>query len=645
LIQILEVVLYSHDGRTRSLPLEPGRLNVITGESESGKSALLEIIRYCLASSDFGVPEGVISRAVAWYGLRLQVPGGEVFVARPRPDAGRLTTTDMMFRHGRKVAAPPPSEMAVNSNVEVVEWEIGRLMGLAENASPLSDTATRRQTEAKLDHSLFFCLQRQGEVANRDLLFHRQAEDFVGTAIRDVLPYFLGAVPPDYVLSRARLRQTQKELAREEQLLARAQASKESERNETILLLNEAHEVGLIEAQRWEEIADVAVLRHLLDVALNSNSAETQVALAGEAFTSLRTRRAELAAKYREMQATKVLAERLLGEQKDYTGALESQDRRMAAVELLPDPAADGSCPVCGQLAPDMPTVRDLRADLEGLRESLSSASRDEPRLTRILSKVEEDQTDLADQLSQVQASMDELAREAEVVERVGRLLNEQSYVRGRIDHFVKASQSADDPALAAAGGRILELKRLIRLLEQKTDYDTVRDNVTSTLNLIGQDMLTWAHELQLGYAEGAVRIDWAKLTVVADRAEGRTPLNKMGGGKNWVGYHLISYLALHKHFIENKLPVPSFVVFDQPTQAFYPPSAVGPERKIQDSDRASVGLMFALLREVAAQLAPRLQIIVMDHENPDRPGLPAVVVEEWREGRKLVPADWPQRA
>jgi hypothetical protein len=550
----------------------------------------------------------------------------------------------MMFRQGRKVAAPPPTEMAANSNVEVVEWEIGRLMGLGENASPLSDTATRRQTEAKLDHSLFFCLQRQGEVADRFTLFHRQAEDFVGTAIRDVLPYFLGAVPPDYVLSRARLRQAQKELAREEQLLARAQASKDSERSETILLLNEAHEVGLTEAQRWDDITDSSVLRHHLEAALNSISAETQVSLAGQAFGSLRTRRAELAAKYRELQATKVLAERLLGEQKDYTVVLESQDRRMAAVELLPEPAADGSCPICGQLAPDMPAVSDLRADLDSLRDSLATASRDEPRLNRILTKVEEDQTGLTDQLSHVQASMDELAREAEVVERLGRLLNEQSYVRGRIDHFLKASQSAADPALAAAGGRILELKRTIRLLEQKTDYDTVRENVTSTLNLIGQDMLSWARELGLGYAEGAVRIDWARLTVVADRADGRTPLNKMGGGKNWMGYHLVAYLALHKYFIENNRPVPSIVVFDQPTQAFYPPTAVGPERKIQDSDTASVGLMFALLREVATQLAPRLQIIVMDHENPDRPGLPSVVVEEWREGRKLVPADWPQR-
>jgi hypothetical protein len=107
----------------------------------------------------------------------------------------------------------------------------------------------------------------------------------------------------------------------------------------------------------------------------------------------------------------------------------------------------------------------------------------------------------------------------------------------------------------------------------------------------------------------------------------------------------LVAYLALHKYFIENKRPVPSFVVFDQPTQAFYPPTAVGPDRRIQDSDRASVGLMFALLRDLAKQLSPRLQIIVMDHENPDRPGLPTVVVEEWREGRKLVPADWPQKA
>ena len=43
-VQILDIVLYSHDGRQRALPLKAGRVNVITGASKTGKSALIDIV-------------------------------------------------------------------------------------------------------------------------------------------------------------------------------------------------------------------------------------------------------------------------------------------------------------------------------------------------------------------------------------------------------------------------------------------------------------------------------------------------------------------------------------------------------------------------------------------------------------------------
>jgi DNA repair ATPase RecN len=60
-MQILAIVVYSHGGQRRVIPLQPGRLNVITGESRSGKSAVLEIVRYCLGSEELRAPVGIIT--------------------------------------------------------------------------------------------------------------------------------------------------------------------------------------------------------------------------------------------------------------------------------------------------------------------------------------------------------------------------------------------------------------------------------------------------------------------------------------------------------------------------------------------------------------------------------------------------------
>lgn len=42
-IQILDIVLYSTQGARRVLSLRPGEMNIITGDSKTGKSALISM--------------------------------------------------------------------------------------------------------------------------------------------------------------------------------------------------------------------------------------------------------------------------------------------------------------------------------------------------------------------------------------------------------------------------------------------------------------------------------------------------------------------------------------------------------------------------------------------------------------------------
>src|SRR5690242_6468771 len=83
-MQILDIVLYSRDGRTKIVSLSPGAVNIITGASSRGKSALLDVIDYCLGSGEFRIP-GLIARSVQWFGLRIQLASSQVFIARPNP--------------------------------------------------------------------------------------------------------------------------------------------------------------------------------------------------------------------------------------------------------------------------------------------------------------------------------------------------------------------------------------------------------------------------------------------------------------------------------------------------------------------------------------------------------------------------------
>ena len=60
-IQLKEVAIYSLDGsKRRIITFETGKLNIIYGASQTGKSAIIPIIDYCLCSTTNRIPAGTI---------------------------------------------------------------------------------------------------------------------------------------------------------------------------------------------------------------------------------------------------------------------------------------------------------------------------------------------------------------------------------------------------------------------------------------------------------------------------------------------------------------------------------------------------------------------------------------------------------
>ena len=66
---IKKIVLWLKNGDTRILKFKNDKVNVITGNSKTGKTAILEIIDYCLCGSDSNISYEHIGENVLWYGL------------------------------------------------------------------------------------------------------------------------------------------------------------------------------------------------------------------------------------------------------------------------------------------------------------------------------------------------------------------------------------------------------------------------------------------------------------------------------------------------------------------------------------------------------------------------------------------------
>src|SRR5258708_3438900 len=264
-MQILEVVLYNRNGAKRVLYLRPGEVNIITGQSHTGKSALIQIVSYCLGGSRCDVPAGRIVDTVGWFGLLLQIGSEKIFVARENPFPERSSTaTAFMVRSVSESPSVAPS--VANMDLGTFEDNLTRIVGISANLHVPPPGSTRHALAANIRHALFYCFQHQTEIATNQALFHRQqgqAADFLSQAVKDTLPYFLGAIQENELaleeqlaFARRELRQLEAESRQNEQIrgvgVAKAQA-----------LLQEPVAVGLLAAGPLPDT--VSGLRRMMD--------------------------------------------------------------------------------------------------------------------------------------------------------------------------------------------------------------------------------------------------------------------------------------------------------------------------------------------------------------------------------------------
>ena len=191
-MKIKSIHIYSHDGQRRDLQFKVDGLNVITGRSSTGKSALSEIIEYCMGRSTFNVPEGVIRDKVAWFAVIYQFPQEQVLIAKPTPTGGGTSCSIAMQRRGVHLAAPAFDELMVNTDDDTVVVLLSRLLGIPENRTDVAIEHSRDSYDANIKHTYYYLFQKQGLVANKDQLLYRQNEAFQPQAIRDTLPILLG---------------------------------------------------------------------------------------------------------------------------------------------------------------------------------------------------------------------------------------------------------------------------------------------------------------------------------------------------------------------------------------------------------------------------------------------------------------------
>lgn len=640
---IRAIVIYSHTGAQRIVPFRSHGLNIITGKSKTGKSAIIDIVDYCLGRGSFNVAEGAIRKRVAWFGLHIAKGSDEVFIARNNPGPGASTGSKVYFRRGNVDVYPTLETISKNTTESSLKEFVTRFTGIAENEHrPL--TGTRRPLEANISHALWLCFQKQNTIASQDQLFHRMNEQFLPQDLKDTFPYFLGAVDESHFLLMGELDELQRRLKLLEATESKQLQTIEVSRSRVTRVLNEGKKVGLV-GQDYQAVDDT-VFRYLATVAEFQMDEAELISDFGETIQRLRGEQTTLQNRLGDLNQDIRAARSFLSDQTDFSREVTEQRARLKSIELFrSEVASPHQCPFCeSELQAPIPKVDEVNQSLREVSEQLEGVYRDSPHIQRHITELEATILRASDDLRLVQRELQKSVMEdAAANARQDQMLARGKFL-GRLAELLESvSPQADDDGIAS---QIAEVRELIAGIKSRINNDETESRLETILSFISEKMTEYSKNLDLEHSGSSLRLDLKKLTVVANTVDGPIPLTRMGSGENWVGYHVLSHLALHWWLRMKERPVPAFLIFDQPTQAYYPPDSTegGLDQIEKDADRTAVQALFKLMATACAEILADFQLIVLDHAHLKDEWFESAIVAEWRGDEALVPYDWPEK-
>lgn len=329
--------------------------------------------------------------------------------------------------------------------------------------------------------------------------------------------------------------------------------------------------------------------------------------------------------------------------------ALNVQRDRLSVAKWLRSLEAQAICPVCES------TLRDRNASLDELVGILESVEGNLQRIqatpaafNREIVRVQKEIDFELERLTGVTIRRVEVERRSQTVREASYKASETSRFLGTLDRGLEMQEVLGvDGTLQEEIEKLRGRQKRLSLIvsgagiEQRQRSALGRITAFSTRILPGLDAERPNDPIELSITDLTLRV------------KGRTRedyLWEIGSGANWLAYHVTISLALQQFFLEDlRSPVPGFLVYDQPSQVYFPRKLAGmgqsatDDPALPDEDIEAVRKVFAVFSKLVADAKGKLQVIVLDHASDSVWGdVPNVhLVEEWRGGLKLVPTDW----
>jgi hypothetical protein len=651
---IQEVAYYSHDGRVRKLIFEIGKVNIITGASGTGKSAVIQTIDYCFGSTECQIPAFIADRVSA---VAIKMINGptQAVVGRLIRTGKSKTSHQMFFDYGSNCDLPDRAQdLKGECTRDDARSGIERLFGISDAALQSGDGKEEEKSRISLRQATAFMFVTKSVIDSDRVLFHGLDHAKSAPHIIASLPYFLGALDAQTLQARFRMRGLQKGIENEEKRKLKHQKDNEEVAVVSLALLDEAKECGMpvtdaayqtVET-RLENLALLAQWTAQQPLAPTSDGEPSPLA---RILDEKQQQSQKLLSLRRELR-TALETSRL----SDEVGiAVDRQRRKLNAIQFFGgDSHIDNRCPVCCSVT-DKPSAMHtaITQAFKALSAEREVVKRNRPMLDAFTVQL----TAAIAQATEKMRSLETRAQELIAADAAARAREENAHraskVAGRISFFLEHSTKLTP----FDSSRLERYDEELRALEAEFGADATEERLRASELLVSENATEIFHQLPVAepYQKNRVVFNAKKPAItLIDTSIGRSyKLTDLGSDQNYLSLHVALLFALHRFFAVNSSPVPGVLIFDQISRPYFPEQKENDgseeaELSSQASDTKSLLEYFDFIfREVERNEG--LQVIVLEHAYfTDDYRYRAAVRYRWRKDgtERLIPSEWPER-
>ncbi len=619
------------------VPLFPG-LNIITGKSSTGKSAILEVFDYCIGSSEDTIPVGKITERAQIFFTVFQFPSYLLVAARIAKSERcfLLEVNSTNADHLLKLIEQPKAFFDPKHYIPLADFKknLGRHFAITfENVDedPFIKVTGRNKSPTPSVRSFSsFMLQHQNLVANKHAIFYRFDEKSKRDQAINHFKIMMGLVDEEYFdlhkefeIAKYELKKIQAQIPRQ----AKRQENTIGQYNQYLAEFKGLAGFPLVDATSEEIYAKAEAFLKII----SSRSVKIDV-LSDEA----EIRRAHL---NEERTVALIEKRKLQGQLRLVIGSMTSatQFGLEMAKENIPDSTeiSQAHCPICDAQT-HVPSVEanKLASAIDWLNKELRLSAYARESFAEERRKLQEQLDHINDQLKRIQADIAPLDEEIEKL-KTSKSIDEQA-MKAKLKLELAIQEQLNKPESELADLEKHWKDEVKRLGDLVADY-----NIQDKLKALSEDINTKMCELgndfdfEETYKPSALRFDLETFDLWYQQdTDTRVYLRSMGSGANWLYSHLALFMSLHYQFAarsEENCKIPPILFLDQPTQVYFPASLddgdtfdakdLAKQAKREgryDDDMRAVSNMFTQFAKFCAETAKNTgvapQIIVSDH-------------------------------